>query len=94
MRRSISASHVVSGDFLLRIPLVILRRTQPHVHFAIRIQIHIRQPENDRFVIERLRHALDQRRKVKGNDVSRGSRFFEGPPESGRPCVRASCCRH
>src|SRR6266851_4139249 len=56
-------------SFLLWIPLMVLRRTQPHVHLTVRIHIHIGEPQQDRFVVEGLRHALDERREVKRHDV-------------------------
>src|SRR5436305_14813738 len=54
---------------LLRIPLVILGRTEPDIHFFIWIQADVGQPEKDGFVIESLRHPLDQRREIEGHNV-------------------------
>src|ERR1700733_5175434 len=55
--------------FFLRIPLVVLRGAQPHVHLLVRVQIHIRQAQQNRLIIEGLRHALDQRREVQCYDI-------------------------
>src|SRR3984885_538577 len=56
-------------SLLLRIPLVILRRTQPHVHLTVRIEIDVGESQNDRLVVERLSHALNQGREVERNHI-------------------------